>query len=147
MKTHMRKPNFVDKVLETIEKEKISPITKRHFLMRECSIWGVALVSLVVGSLAFAVVLYMIINNDWDVYENINDSLIEFIILSLPYFWLLLVSLFIITVEYYLKHTKKGYRYQIHTIIFVSVAGSVVLGTLFYNIGLGRAIDTVLVFV
>lgn len=141
----MSEKDFSKKILQTIKERHLKPTPRWHFLLKDYVLWGLTLVSFVIGSLAFAVVLYMIINNDWDVYENINDSLLEFIFVTLPYFWIVLLVLFIIAADYNIRHTKKGYRYGLHIIVLASVFGSMIVGTIFYNVGLGQAIDDVFV--
>ena len=82
--------------------------------------------------------------NGLDFYQKTNKSLAEVIILTLPYFWLVFLALFIFVVYYNIKHTKKGYRYSLVLIIGISVAASLVLGILFHRIGWGQDIDDIL---
>jgi hypothetical protein len=128
-------------VLDKLKREGACPTPRWHFLLKNYFVWCFALISLFVGSLGFAVVLYMTINNDWGIYENIHDSFIGFVFATIPYFWILIVILFLVTTDYNLRHTNKGYKVQLHYAVLGSVLGSVILGTLFYNVGLGRAID------
>ena len=140
------KPNdkFSELIINKIVEEKIKPKSRRHFLLRDSVIWGVGIFSLIVGALSFAVLIYLFINNDWDIYAQITDSLGEFILLTLPYFWLSALGLFVFIVYYNIKHTKKGYRYPLPAVLVFSVIISVLLGGLFFKARLGRAIDDVL---
>lgn len=131
-------------VLKTIKEKHIKPKPRWTFLLKDYAIWILGACSLVVGGLAFAVVIYMIRNNDWEVYENINGSLPQFVILTMPYFWLVFLAIFILAAHYNFKHTKTGYRYRLPAVIGVSVVLSAVLGGALYGAGVGRAIDDVL---
>jgi len=135
---------FDKSIINKIVKEKIKPKSKWQFFLRDWVIWGVGVFSLIVGSLSFAVIIYLLRYNDWSVYLQISDSLAGFILLTLPYFWLVFLAFFIFVVYYNIKHTKKGYRYSLPVVLVISVFISVMLGGLFFQVGLGRAIDDVL---
>ncbi len=130
--------------LKKLKKEKLSPRPKWHFLLKDYVVWGLGVLSLFVGALAFSVIIYLFRYNDWEVYEQISDSLLGFILLTLPYFWILLLIIFIVIINYNLKHTKKGYRYPLLAVVSVSILASTVLGIMFFHIGMGQAIDDVL---
>jgi hypothetical protein len=129
--------------LEEIKEKKIQPKPKWEFLLKEYLIWVFGIGSLLVGGLAFSVIIHMSITNDWDVYEYINNSLVSFILATLPYFWLMCLGIFIALAYYNFKHTKSGYHYQIHALVLVSVISSILLGGVFYSVGLGRTLDVV----
>lgn len=131
-------------VLAKIKEDKIKPKPKWEFLLKEYSVWGFGMFSLLIGSLAFAVVLYMLRYNDWDIYKNINNNLIGFIILTLPYFWIAVIGFFVWLVNYNIKHTKQGYKYNIKILVAGSICGSIILGALFFGAGAGRAMDDLL---
>lgn len=128
-------------VLKAIKSKKIKPEPKWKFILRNYFLWSISSLSMLIGAFAFSVIIYMLKNNDWDVYENINDSLLGFILLTLPYFWIVFLIIFVFVADYNLKHTKKGYRYRVHFLTLVSVAVSMFLGFFLYNFGVGRAID------
>ena len=128
-------------VIQKIKDKKILPRPKWKFVLKNYFIWIFGIISLVIGSLAMAVIIYMIRNNDWDLHERLSGSLFGTILMTLPYFWLIILVLFIGVVYYNIRHTKTGYHYNLLNIILVSIILSVMLGQIFYNLGLGRAID------
>ena len=136
--------NFEEKILQTIKEHHLAPKPRWQFLLKDSLVWAAATIALLVGGLAVAVVIHLVLNNDWEVYENINETLLGFIILTLPYFWLVCLTLFIGLGYYNLKHTKRGYRFRFRTIVMGNVFLSLLLGVAFYNIGVGQAIDEVL---
>ncbi len=131
-------------MLEKIKNKKIKPKPKWEFLLRDYLIWIAASLFLLIGSLAFSVVIFLIKNNDWEIYEQINDSLLKFILLTLPYFWLIFLALFVFLAYYNFKHTKQGYHYKVLVVVFASILVSLFLGLIFYNFGVGRAVDRAL---
>jgi len=135
--------NIIESVLATIKKKHLKPRPRWEFVLKNYFIWALTALTLIVGSLAFAVIIYLIKNNDWDLYRQINDGFLEFIILSLPYFWLIFLASFVLLAYYNFKHTKIGYKYHFHLILGATILISLLAGILFYNIGLGHAIDSV----
>ena len=129
------------KILNTIKEKKILPKPRWEFVLKNYFVWSIGILALIVGSLAFSVIIYMSKYNDWDVYQSIESNLVKFILMTLPYFWLICLILFIIVAFYNFKHTKKGYRFNLTTIIIAIISISLLSGVLLYNFGLGHAID------
>ena len=121
--------------------KEVKPKPRWQFLLKDYLIWFLASFSLVVSSLALAVVLYMLIDNDWDIYTSISNSLLEFVFLTLPYFWLIFLGGFILITYYNFRHTKNGYKYPLSKIFLASLLINILLGTFLYNVGVGQAID------
>jgi hypothetical protein len=135
------KKNLTSSVLNKIKEDKITPLPRWEFLLKNYLIWGFGSVSLVLGGLTASVTIYMISNDDWEIYQNISGSFTEFIILTLPYFWLVFLAFFIWLVNYNFKHTENGYKINIKIIAVSSVALSMLFGLFLYNLGMGKALD------
>jgi hypothetical protein len=137
----MSEKNISQEILSKIKD--VKPRPRWQFLLKDYVVWFLASLALIISSLSFAVVLYMMIDNDWDVYSSISNSLLEFVFLTLPYFWLIFLGLFILIAYYYFRHTKKGYKLSLSKIFLFSLVINIFMGTFLYNIGLGKAIDNV----
>lgn len=136
--------NFDQEILKKIKEEKIVPKPKWQFLLKEYTVWGFGMLSLLIGGLAFSVIIFMFSYNDWGVYHQIDRSFGEFLLLTLPYFWVVILALFIMVLNYNIRHTKKGYRFSLPVITVATIFLSIVLGIVFYILGMGKAIDDVL---
>jgi len=121
-----------DSILDEIEKRKVVPIPRWHFLLRRISFWILAVISVITGSISMATGIYIFFDNDFIVDRaNINrlfaqKPFIEDIVISIPYIWLTALALFILVAYYGFRHTKKGYRYPTTRVI----AGSLLLSLL-----------------
>lgn len=135
---------FDQELLEKIKEKKSDQKSKWHFLLKNYVIWAVGILALIIVGLAFSVIIYLLKYNDWSAHRQINASFLEFALLTLPYFWVLFLALFIWFVNYNIKHTKKGYRYPVPIIILITVVISILLGGLFFRVGLCEVIDDVL---
>ena len=80
-------------VLKTIEEKHIKPKPRWTFLLKDYAIWILGAFSLIVGSLAFSVIIYMLKNNDWEVYRHLSGSLPGFVVITMPYFWLIFLAI------------------------------------------------------
>ncbi len=137
----MSDKNLTQKIIEKIEQHKLKPKPKWEFILKEYFVWALATISLIIGSLGFAVVIYMIKNNDWDLYDRVSPSLFSFVFASLPYFWIILLAIFILLVYYIFRQTKAGYKHRIVLIFIFSIVLSILLGTIFYSTGLGAKLE------
>ncbi|HZJ41093.1 MAG TPA: hypothetical protein VFD16_02420 [Candidatus Saccharimonadales bacterium] len=138
----MENNTFNQEILEKLKE--IKPTARWHFLLRNYAIWISGVLALLIGAAAVSVIIYLSSYNDFAIRQDINKSLGEMLLLTLPYFWLIFLSLFVFIVYYNLKHTKTGYRYSIGLIITGAVVASIFLGAIFFAAGLGQELDEVL---
>ncbi len=133
-----------DLILDEIEKRKVVPIPRWHFLLRRSVFWVLAVFSVITGSISMATAIYVFVDHDFVVdHANINrfldqQPLIEDIIVSIPYLWLVAMVLFVLVAYYGLRHTRKGYRYPTLRLIAGSMLLSLLLSGLLnlFDVGL-----------
>jgi heme/copper-type cytochrome/quinol oxidase subunit 2 len=125
-----------EQIIREIEKRKVVPIPRWHFILRRSVFWVLALISVITGAISMATAIYVFIDNDY-VTDQVNIEkffeqrpLIEVIIQSIPYVWLVALGLFILAAYYGVRHTRKGYRYPMTRVI----AGSLLLSLLLCGI-------------
>jgi len=135
---------FENKLLDKIKTEKLNPKPRWQFLLKNYTVWLVGLLSLLIGAAAISVMIYLFKFNDWEIYDQTKKTFLEFFILTLPYYWFIFLGVFVFTVYYNFKHTKKGYRYSSILLVGASIIFSIILGTIFYFAGMGEAIDNIL---
>lgn len=130
-----------EKVLEQIDACKICPKPKWHFLLRNYVVWTAFIITVILGSLSFSVIVEMLATGDWDIYKYSGKSFLEFCLLIFPVSWMIFLIIFAFLAYYNWKHTKHGYRYRTYAIMLLSVGASGVLGFVLYNVGLGKKVD------
>lgn len=131
-----------ENALANIKSKKIIPKSKWKCLLSSRLAWVFSFLFVLIGSLAFSVILYMILNNDWDLYKHLGDSLLEFVFATLPYFWIVVLLILGFLALYSSKFTEDGYRYKLATLIFIGLFLNIVFGGTFYALGMGELIDT-----
>ena len=140
----MDKKTLGEKVLATIKDKKIHRKARWKFLLHDYMIWFFGFISLLLGSSALSVMIYMMRHNGWEDYSYVDDNFLRFIVITLPYFWVLFLGFFIFISDYYIKKTKKGYKYRLSLVILASIFINIFLGLFFYKIGVGEAVDDIL---
>ena len=128
-------------ILNKIKKEKIKPTPKWVFLLKNSFVWGLFGISVLFGSLAIGMIFFQVRDAGWDIYSQMDEGLAEFVLLALPYFWVLLMIGFITLAYYHFRHTKTGYRYNVFAIIGLSLLISLVLGSTLYASGFSERIE------
>lgn len=130
-----------DKILKTIKEKNIKPDSKFKFIFKNY-LWAVlAFFMVVFGSLAFSVLIFYLKNEDWELYSRAGFSKLNFMLLSIPYFWVLLSLLFIFLAYYNFRHTKFGYRHSFYVIVLAYFSISLFLGSGAYFFGAGEKIE------
>jgi len=137
-------PDFDEKLSSKIKSEKITPYPRWRFLLQDYVIIAAGTIALFIGAGAVAVMIYIFQDNDWDIWSEIQPNFWKFLLLTLPYFWIVFLGLFVFVLYYNLRHTRRGYRYPAWLIVAGAVLASVILGAIFYAAGLGQKIDDIL---
>jgi len=133
--------NLSDRILEKLKEAKITPKSKWKFLLKDYLVWISGVLSLVIGSISFAVAIFLIRYNDWGMGKQMVGSFWKFTLLTLPYFWIICLGIFTFLLYLNFKYTKNGYKHSFYNVVFGIILLSVVFGTLFYSVGLGQAIE------
>ena len=126
-----------NKVLERIDADQITQVPRWRFLLLRGIFWLFAILSVVVGSLAVGVMLFFL--NDYRQHGlfAVSPGTPEFL-LMVPYIWIAVLVLFVVIAEASIRHTRKGYKYGLRTIVFASVMVSIILGAFLNFIGAGK---------
>jgi hypothetical protein len=136
--------NFDQELIAKIKEEKIAPKPRWHFLLKNYVVWIIGSLALLIGAASVSVMFHLFRYNNFSMLTAGDKSFGKFFLLTLPYFWIIFLGLFIFVVYYNFKHTKKGYFYSLPLIVFISISVSLLLGLLFHGLGLGRTIDDIL---
>ena len=132
-----------EKVLQTIKEKHLAPAPRWKCLAKNWVLWVAFVAALVIGALSFSVMLELLLNHDWDVYLYLHKTFLQYVILSLPYIWIVALALFSWLAYYNFVHIKGWYNHHVYGIVFISVASSVCLGIFLYKLGVANSIDQI----
>jgi heme/copper-type cytochrome/quinol oxidase subunit 2 len=130
-------------ILQKIKKDEVRPYPKQYFLLKRSVIWTVFGLLILLGSVAGAIVLFQLRYAEWDLYKHLSHSLAEFVLLVIPFFWLIFLLGFTVFAYYYFRRTEHGYRYAAIWIILLSIALSIIGGGLLYSTGCSERLERV----
>ena len=133
--------DFTEKILSTIKSKHIAPKPRWQFLLQRSMVWVAAVLSVIIGSIAFSVMIFRIVNNDWEVIKFVGRSPVQYFFSTLPYVWIAIIVLFVALAYYNARHTKGAYKYQAYWFVVGSIIISMALGGLFYAFGLGPRLN------
>ena len=123
-------------VLKEIRERKLRPYPRWHFLFRRSVIWTIFFISILLGSLSAGIVIFRIKNAEWDLYQYLNDNVTAFLLLIIPYFWLLFLAGFSFLAYNYFRRTERGYRFRTFGVVICGVVISIIGGILLFSTGL-----------
>jgi len=137
--------NLSEKIAAEIKEKKIEPTPQWPFLLKNYFVWIFFAFSVLVGAVAFCVILDIFSDNDWDVYGFAITNPIERFVATIPLVWLAVLGLFLVLAFYNYKHTRTGYRAETYYILGLSIVASIIIGVFFhFNFGLGGKVDAFL---
>ncbi len=131
-------------ILERIDREGVCPRPRVWFQTRECVVWTLWLISVVIGALAVAVTLYAFVIRRYALFEVTHGSFWWSLATALPYIWLFTFVGMAAFAVYNVRHTKRGYRYPLWQILLSSMVVSILAGFGLHVAGLGFVTDTML---
>lgn len=130
-----------EKVIKDIQEQKVSPRPRWYFLFKNYGILTLFIFSILCGAIAVSTILFMIVDYDRGVASYLDRSELSDIIVSIPYFWIAILAIFLLFAHYEFKKFYTGYRYEIYKVFLISFALSVIIGTGLYYGGLDSQID------
>ncbi len=130
-----------EKMLTKIKSRKVKQVPKWHFWAKNILFWTLFLISVKLGSLAFAIILFAIESTEFDMLSHITHSKIEFFLSMLPIFWIIFLGIFLWSAEWLFQKTKTGYRYSPTLIAGGSFVLSIVVGTILFFAGGGEKLE------
>lgn len=132
------------RVLEKIKKSDLKPIPKWHFMLKSSFIWGLFVVNLLLGAIGFAVIIYLLVNNDavWDF--SLTKNIIQWILLAIPLVWVVLTVFFLFVAYYNFKHTEGAYKTSVWSKGLINIGIAAFLGLILYTSGFSVKLNRIL---
>ncbi len=129
------------KIIEKIKKERIRQKPKWYFVVPNILIWLSFIILIFVGAAAFSIVLLSIQQTDFNLVSHMSHSKVEFFLGLLPFFWIVILLIFLGGALFTFKKSKKGYKFGWTRLLGLSTAVSILLGTMFFIGGGGHWLE------
>ena len=124
-----------EKLINTMKTKNIRPIPKWHFTMKGMLIATAIIISVILGGLAFSIILFTVQQLGFDLISHMSHSRLEFILGLLPFLWIGFLIFFLILGMLSIKNSRKGYKFSISRLLIYNSSFSLLLGILFFISG------------
>lgn len=121
------------KIMDKVKDGAIKKIPKWRFVVKRVFIWVSLFTATLLGAFSVSMMIFQIVNVDWDLVPRMVHNTGFGILKLVPYFWLLISVLLFVFVYFDFKNTRKGHRYSGGMIISLSLLVAVVLGSAIYS--------------
>lgn len=132
-----------EKLIQSIKEQGIKPVPRWRFTVRNAVLWGAFLLAVLLGALAFSVILFSVQQADFSVVSHLSHSRLELFLGLLPIFWIILLVVFLVIAIYSIQYSPKGYKFTSAKLVGYSAALSILLGTLFFIAGGAQRLEHV----
>lgn len=129
------------KILRKIKKDKVTPKSRQYFMLMHTLLGTAILTSIIIGSLAVAIVIRHFTVTDWELARQFAGGHVQSFFMLMPYIWIIFIGLTIFLADMLFKHTKKGYKIKPWKLVAGSIAISIILGGLFYIVKADKPIE------
>jgi len=121
--------------------ENVTPTPKWHFLAKKWLVITAFVASIALGALTVTGIIFSVANVGFAYYRLTHDTFIGFLIDAAPFLWIISTILLFASAYATFRNTKAGYKYPILYIVGGVSAGSLVLGLLFFTLGVGQILE------
>lgn len=134
--------NLIQDTIAKIEKQHIVPEARWKYLLKKYGLWLLFIIVLILTAISLSVAFDNSSNLDWDLYRFMHQSRFAYILSILPYFWIILIGIFLITAFFEIRKTETGYRYSWFKILLITLGGIGIFGILISFFGLGGKLNS-----
>ena len=128
-------------IIDFIKEKDIKPTPGWVFKLKTTGGWILFLLAVLLGGLAFSVVLYAIQQSEFTLLNHLGHSGLEIFLSLLPFIWLGFLVLFFVVSIFGIRHSWKGYKIPLLKQALGSIGLSISIGTLFFIGGGGEWLD------
>lgn len=121
-----------EKLIQTIKDQQIQPSPRWRFTMKNSLLWGLFGLAVLLGAIAFSIILFAIQQADFNVISHLSHSRLELFLGLLPFIWILFLAVFLLVAMYSVQYSRRGYKFTLTRLVGYSAALSILLGTLFF---------------
>lgn len=133
-----------DRVFSSIADQQVEPRPCYVYWCENTAMWLVWLMTVLLGALATAVLIFTSTYRYYDIYEAMHDNFVTFFLQVLPWVWVVAFAGLMLVAMRGLRATRRGYRLSPWLVGGSSVGMSVLLGFVASAAGFGFVVDRTL---
>lgn len=136
--------DLIKETVSKIKRQGIIPEPRWKYLLKKYVLWGLFLAVVIMGAISLSIAVETLGQLDWDLYRFAHQSALSYSLTLLPYFWIIIIGIFLALAFFDLRKTETGYRYGWLKMSLISIGGIIAVGFLFFLVGLGGKFNTLL---
>ena len=121
-----------EKLIESIKQQDLKPVPRWRFGLKKSLVWAGFVLAVLLGALAFSIILFSIQQADFSVVGHLSHSWLELFLGLLPIVWIVFLTMFLWVAFFSFRHSNRGYKMTAAKLVAYSAASSILLGTLFF---------------
>jgi len=129
--------NLIKDTIGKIKDEHIVPEPRWKYLVRKYGVWLLFGLIVIFGAASFSAGYFMLANLDWDLYRLMHQNVFSYSLSIFPYFWAVLIGIFMLIAFLDIRKTETGYRFSWLKISLITIGSIIVFGTAMSFVGLG----------
>ncbi len=132
--------DFSKNIEKEIEARGMTPRPRWHFFLKRSVSWSLAIISVLIGAMAFSVADYVFFDNEGLNPAALLDTPLEVIVQGIPFVWLFIFGLFCIVTYIGLRNTRSGYKYRTLGVAFAVLLATIGLGLVLNVFDFGQGV-------
>lgn len=128
-------------LMAQIRESGIRPRPKWQVELEKTLLTGGFVLSVVLGAIAFSIVLFAIQQADFELLDHVGHSRLEALLALLPMLWIVLLILAVLVAMYGIRYSERGYKFTLARQLGYSAVLSILLGTLGFVFGGARVLE------
>jgi hypothetical protein len=133
--------NIIDATIAKIKKQGIVPAPRWRYLLKKYGIWSIFFFIVLLSSISFSVAFDILRQLDWDLYRFAHQSAFLYVLSLLPYFWIIIIAIFLVLSFFDLRKTESGYRYSWLRMSLITIGIMIMAGFIFSSLGVGNKLN------
>jgi hypothetical protein len=140
--TQIEQSAFSESLLQKIQKDHVTQTPRLFFIVTEYGMWALWLLSVFIGAVAFSIMIFFFMYAPVALYEITHEGFFDFFLYIMPYAWVIVFVCTALLAHFNLRHTKRGYRYEVWQILISSLVASFLGGVVLHVLGVSFLVDS-----
>ena len=107
-----------NKIIKEIESRNLKPKSKAFFKAKAFAVNFLSVLSIFLTSVAMSSLFYQVSQSNFKkVLESADFSIVQYVFITLPYFWFVIGVIFILIFAHNFRKAKRNYRYTFTSVV------------------------------
>lgn len=134
----MSREDFSKKIIDVIKEEKLTPKSRWIFRFKNSLEWLFVVIVLLSGSFSLGIIIFIFFSNDFVLSDALSYG---GFFKNMPFLWFIVLIVFIILGDRFIRWTKNGYRYSYRVLSGAVVLTIVLIGIFIHWSGVAEKAD------